>query len=172
MLRFLRQRLITRFEAVLGVGLPYLRHIERHRPGLMLPIGLSMPAMSYGSHMPFGLLHLVRLGATIAQDCGECLQIAVNMAARDGLAAETIRTALRGDADGFEATAFAFGRQLGLGLDAPEERDAIRKQWGEQGLIEAANAAASALFFPALKRGLGFAEACNLQSLHIPVRAA
>jgi hypothetical protein len=44
---------------------------------------------------------------------------------------------------------------------ADDMRDAIRKLWGEKGLIELAFAVATARFYPAVKRGMGYAHTCE-----------
>lgn len=168
MIRILLTRLVARFERMLGVELPYLRAVTEHSPSALLPIALSMPASAYGRQVPASVLHMVRLGATQAQDCGECLQIAVNMAVRDSIAAEDIRAALSGRFDELSsefAEAFEFGRLAGGQPASPDCREALRARYSEKGLIEASMAAAGAQFFPVLKRGMGFAHACDLDRL-------
>ena len=44
---------------------------------------------------------------------------------------------------------------------ADEMRDQIRAKWGERGLIELAFVIATARFYPALKRGMGYAHTCE-----------
>jgi hypothetical protein len=44
---------------------------------------------------------------------------------------------------------------------ADEMRDQIRAKWGEQGLIELAFTIATARFYPAVKRGMGYAHTCE-----------
>ena len=170
MTRYLLSRLIDHFERFLGVELPYLREIVTSAPGAMLPIGLFMPASSYGRHIPSDVLHMVRLGATKAQDCGECLQISVNIASRDGVSSSVLRAAVHGRIEHLSAAladAFLFGQGVGSGLEVTPEREALRSRFGERGVIEASMAAATALLFPALKRGMGFAQTCDLEALTI-----
>lgn len=169
MIQTLLTKLVMRFEKTLGVGLPYLHAVVADAPGALVPIGLSMPASSYGQVVPAPVLHMVRLGATQALDCGECLQIAVNLAVKDSLEADDIRAALDGRLDHLSpeyAEAFEFGR-LASGQPVPlETREAIRMRYSDRGLIEASMAASGAQFFPVLKRGMGYADACDLDALH------
>lgn len=168
MIRTLMMKLLARFERLLGVELPYLRVVIEYSPSALVPIALSMPPSAYGRRVPASVLHMVRLGATQAQDCGECLQIAVNMARRDAVDAEDIRAALAGRLGALPpemAEAFEFGRLAGGQPVSTDCREALRARYAEKGLIEASIAAASAQFFPVLKRGMGFAHACQLDRL-------
>ena len=63
--------------------------------------------------------------------------------------------------------AFRFGQALALGLDAEEERARIRSEWGESALVEASVAAAYAVTFPIVKRGMGHAHACDVRQLRL-----
>ena len=170
MRRYLLTKLTHRFERFLGVELPYLRAVVEHAPGAMIPIGMSMPAAGYGGVVPAPVLHMVRLGATQAQDCGECLQIAVNVARRDAVAGSDIEAAVHGRHSTLSEEyreAYLFGTHVGAGLDADELRESLRARYSERGLIELSMAAAGAQFFPVLKRGMGYARACDLQGLEL-----
>jgi alkylhydroperoxidase family enzyme len=170
MKRYLLTRLVDRLERLLGVELPYLRVVADHAPGALVPIGLTMPASAYGRRVPAPVLHMVRLGATQAQDCGECLQIAVNVALADGVPAEDIQVALEGRGVSLPEEyrdAFDFGFRVADGSGAERLRDVLRERYAERGVIEASMAAAGAQFFPALKRGMGYAQACDLEHLSL-----
>ena len=121
--------------------------------------------------VPRRTLHLAVLGATAEQDCGECLQIVVNLALADGVPAEVLRAALAGRdeaMDGADGEALAVGR--GVTRDDPdveELRDVLRARYGDRGLQELALGVASAQFFPVLKRGLGFARSCSVVGVEV-----
>jgi len=142
MIRRLLRRLVRGCESTLGVDLPYLDDVTLHRPGALLPLaGLALGGR-FGRRMPSDALHTVRIGATRAQDCGACVQIAVDVAVDDGLAPSAVADALEGReellAPGVRA-AFRFGQALAVGLDAEEERALIRSEWGESALVEASS---------------------------------
>lgn len=170
MRRFLLKKLAARFEGFLGVELPYLYSVIEHAPGAVFPIVLSMPSANYGKSVPAPVLHMARLGATKAQDCGECLQIAVNVALQEDVSANHIEAVLTGrqsDSPSEYVDAFEFGSRVGAGFEADELRSAMRDRYSERGLIELSMAAAGAQFFPVLKRGMGFAEACDIAGLSL-----
>lgn len=156
--------LVTRLETFLGVPLPHLRLMIREAPGALVPTFLMMPIGAYGKRVPADVLHMARIGGAQAQDCGECLQIAVNMALRDGLSDATVEAAI-GSGDGLstqQRQALDFGIRVGAGADDPEGRQAIRDAWGERGVVEMAMAVAGAVVFPVMKRGLGMAVSCSV----------
>jgi hypothetical protein len=59
------------------------------------------------------------------------------------------------------ALAFRYGDAVARGIPAQEWRDQLRARWGEKGLIELAFTIATARFYPAVKRGMGYAQACE-----------
>ncbi|MEN8144768.1 MAG: hypothetical protein ABFS14_07435 [Gemmatimonadota bacterium] len=168
MKHFILNRFVDRQERFLGVELPYMRQVVTSAPSAMLPIGLFIPASSYGRHVPSDVLNIIRLSATKAQDCGECMQIAVNHSLKAGMSPELLRAAIHGrvdDLSGPLADAFLFGQGVASGLDVTTEREVLRDHFGERGVIEASLAASTSLLFPALKRGMGFALACDIETL-------
>ena len=164
MLQRILSGVVTRIETFLGVPLPHLRLMIREAPGALVPTFLLMPIGAYGKRVPADVLHMARIGGARAQDCGECLQIAVNMALRDGLPAAKVEAAI-GSGDGLsphQLQALEFGTRVGAGTDDPEGRQAIREAWGERGVIELAMAVAGAVVFPVMKRGMGMAVSCSV----------
>ena len=64
------------------------------------------------------------------------------------------------DEDRFRRLAAVFDA-LRAAKQADEWRDDIRKRWGDKGVAELAFTVAVARFYPAVKRGLGYASACE-----------
>ena len=175
MLRTILNPLIDRMEERTGADMGHMRALAEHRPGLAARVGLVTPLLD-GAHAAPGALHvLARLGAVQAVDCGPCTRIEVALADRDEIPAETLAAALgRGDArlDGDEALAHAFGAAVGSGSpDAARLGDEIRASLGEEARVELAVSAAAALFFPALKRGLGLSRSCSVTEIPLEVGA-
>lgn len=164
MRRLILSWLGEKYQRRLGVATPYFDEIVRHAPGAVVPILGFVPATAYGSHSPEPVLHMVRLGATVAQDCGTCLEIGVRAARRAGVTEHDVESAVeRRTADltpELEA-AVRFGDRMARLQDAPAERDVIRARFGERGLVEASIAAAGAMTFPVVQRGLGLARSCT-----------
>ncbi|GMV08042.1 MAG: hypothetical protein AMXMBFR53_43170 [Gemmatimonadota bacterium] len=159
------RRGIRAMEGRLGVELPHLWEMERATPGLLVALARALPLLRYRRKAPCDLIHLARIGATLAQDCGDCLQIAVNVARGEGVPPAVIEAAVRGwegKLTTAQAAALGFGKRVAGGLDGNEARAALAAGIGEAAMIELAMAVASAQLFPVLRRGMGLAHACRL----------
>ena len=107
-----------------------------------------------------------RLVGTLAEDCGPCTQISVDMAAAGGVKPEVLRAILAGDeaAMGEDAAlAWRFARaSLARDMAACDPlRDEIVRRWGEKGLVAIAFAITTARMYPTLKYALGHGKACS-----------
>ena len=113
---------------------------------------------------PRDLLTLARLGAVMAEDCGPCTRIVVKAARAEGVPAGLLRAGLGGGGGltGDAGLAYRFGRALSAGgPDAAELGDAVEARLGRRVRTELAMGAAAVRFYPALKRGLGYAQTCS-----------
>ena len=118
---------------------------------------------SYRGRAPAPLVTLARLGAIMAEDCGPCTRITAKVGKQAGVAPELIRAGLAGGAalTGDAALAYRFGRAISAGdPDVDAIGEAIEGALGRSVRTELAMAAASARFYPAMKRGLGYAKSC------------
>lgn len=159
------EALVRAMERRIGEDCDYMRDAFAvgARPGIGL-IRLAYQAM-FHRHADKRLVHLARIGATAAEDCGPCLRIAVKTARQAGVADDVLRAALAGgDAlSGDDAIAYRFG----LALSARDPNvdalgDAIEARLGRRVRTELALAAALVRSFPALKRGLGYGQSCSV----------
>ena len=114
-------------------------------------------------------IHLAKIAAELAEDCGPCALLAAKMALADGVARETVNAALAGNPKpGVGAQAFAFGRAISLGLPETDALgEAIEMEHGRDVRTELAIAVAMARTHPAIKRGLGFAKSCSAVPLAV-----
>jgi len=164
MIRWFIHRKLNAVERQLGVSIDYVRHIVK----VSLPTFFKFAKMFSVANCrcavpvsPFSVASVV--GAKHA-DCGTCVQIAVNQAKQAGVPSEHIRAVLDGDAEHLPqelAEVYRFAR--GVVLANGEEdayRESLRKRYGERGLIELSMSVAAGVYFPTLKRGLGYAQTC------------
>ncbi len=106
-----------------------------------------------------------KLVGALAEDCGPCTQLCVDMALEAGMPKDQIEAVLRQDPRAMNsATVLAFrfaDAVVRRSADDDEFRDAIRAQWGEKGVIDLTLALQMGRMFPMVKAGLGYAKECR-----------
>jgi len=165
MLNWFVKRQIDGLERSLGASMNYLRYMYRHAPGAFFSLRHLQPFMKRSSRPSPEVIAIAGLGATVAEDCGECVEIGRKIAMeRAGLKADTVDRLIEGRHDGVSeelVLVYRFGQTIASGADSVDLRDAVIARFGEEGLCEIALTIAIARIPPALKRGLGFATTCT-----------
>jgi AhpD family alkylhydroperoxidase len=165
MLRALLTWLLKQSEKVLGkVDMAYAYHLRDVAPWSLVRHSFIKVVEGPRKITSPEVYHAAGLAAAMVEDCGPCVQIHVNLAQREHVSADVLRNLVAHKLDQVPrevATAFRFGEKVSRGELADEERDALRAKWGEKGLVELAFATAVSRFYPALKRGLGYAHTCE-----------
>ncbi len=164
MIRAILLRIIGREERRLGQSLDYVRFIVRASLRAFRAFSRIFGIAAYRRRLPPDPLNIARIVAVRREDCGTCLQVAINIARREGLPAEAIRAAVAGAAHGLPDD-LALVLRFADGEEAL--RDDLRRRFGDEGLVEIALAIASARFFPSVKRTLGYATSCARVTLEI-----
>lgn len=171
MIRWIANRLINMAERQTGQSADFMRDILRSSRGGFWKFALFLPLSRHRRHAPLVLWHLAHIGADMAEDCGPCTQIAVDMAGRAGVPAPTLELAVSGRLDDLaplEALALRFGRAVSTGdLETEEMRQRLEDALGPAAMADLAIAIASARVFPTLKRALGHATACHLVQVKV-----
>ncbi len=169
MLRWLISKRLNSEEKKLGVPLDYARHILGTSLRTFFKFLKIMPLAEYRRALPPEPFYAARIIATRHDDCGECVQIAVNQARNAGIKSALLEAVL---ADRLEdlpeevADACRFATAVitcSADLDAVRER--IRQRHGEEALVELALTIAAGRFFPTAKRALGYAKSCSTMSI-------
>ncbi len=165
MLRRLILGRITAAEKTLGVPLDYCRFMIRTSLRAFFKFAKFLAVDEYRRVLPPGPWYVARIVATRHDDCGTCVQIAVNQARKAGVSGDVVRAVLDERLDDLpeelrDAYRFAEAVVKNSGQeDALRER--IRERHGDEGLIEMALAIASCRVFPTVKRALGYAVSCS-----------
>ncbi|HYP15715.1 MAG TPA: hypothetical protein VEQ65_00780, partial [Opitutus sp.] len=165
MTRQLLFKLIRRQERALDTRLDYLREIAESSPAAFLKFGLIAPLGLHRRFLPKDAWHVARVTGAFAEDCGTCVQIAINLARRDGVPASFLRAIVGDDPDSLPFSlrdVYLFTRSIAARRDEPELRATLRERYGADGLIEIGLAAAVSRVIPTLKRALGHAQSCAL----------
>ena len=152
-----------------GVSMDYAYHLRDVRPSRLWRFSLIKLIEGPRKFTPPDAFHAAGLAAAMVEDCGPCVQIHVNLALQENVEPETMRLLVEGkleQAPTNSALAFRYGDAVARGLMADELREQVRAKWGEKGLIELAFVVATARFYPAVKRGMGYAHTCEKVVIH------
>jgi hypothetical protein len=115
---------------------------------------------------PGEALAAVGIVGTLAEDCGPCTQISVDMAAAGGVKPEVLRAILAGDVEAMGADAALGYRFARTALERRlEEADAVReavvRRWGRKGLVALALTLTTARMYPTVKYAMGHGKTCS-----------
>lgn len=166
--------LIGRAERRLGAGLDYVRRIAETNLGLLVRYNRIFGFLDPNRHTSTLAYHAVRIRGALAADCGTCVQIEINLASNADVDEAAIDSLLAGRYDELPDDVAAAARLadtvVGQRGDLPDAREAVRVAWGEAGLIELVFAMNGAALLPGIKRGMGYATACDLDVLRRTAR--
>jgi hypothetical protein len=148
-----------------GYDTSYLEMMLRVLPSAFYKFAPLVKAAGHREAVPVEASFAAKLVGVLAEDCGPCTQLVVDLALEAGMAKDQIEAVLRRDLPAMNSVtilgflfADAVVRRSG---DDNEFRDAIRAQWGEEGVIDLTFALQLGRIFPMLKAGLGYAKECR-----------
>ena len=102
---------------------------------------------------------------TMAEDCGPCTQLIVDMAVREGVDPKVLRAVVSR-----EFSAHAVRRSLAVRFaeaslqhapEADDLREEVVRRWGKRALVSLAFAITASRFFPTVKYAMGHGRACT-----------
>lgn len=165
MLKALLARQVGKIERRFDYDASYLRFVLAASTASFLKFGLGAGVVDRKA-APAAALAAAGLAATLAEDCGPCTQISVDMAAAAGVKPEILRAILAGDEAAMGETAalaWRFARaSLARDMDACDPlRDEIVRRWGDKGLTAISLSLMTARMYPTLKYALGYGKACS-----------
>lgn len=165
MLKAILASRVAAFEKAWGYDASYLRELIAASPSTAMKFA-AVSSLGHLGGAPRAAMAAASLAGTLAEDCGPCTQLGVNMATADGVAPEVLRAILAGDepAMGTDASlAWRFAQaSLARDLVASEPlREEIVARWGRRGLVAIALALTTARMYPTLKYALGYGRACS-----------
>jgi hypothetical protein len=165
MLRALLRGQIRKLERTWNYDASYAGDLVDLSPWVFIKFGLAA-TLGHRRWWSFPAMAAVGLVGTLAEDCGPCTQICVDMALAHGVDPAVLRAVLAGDLDAMgedAALAYAFARaSLARDLEAADPlRERILARWGKSGLTALALALTTARMYPTLKYALGHGRACS-----------
>lgn len=165
MLRALLRRSIDAMEDKYAYDAGYMREVVAVSPWTFLKFGL-VATLGRGKRAPAEATTAAGLVGTLAEDCGPCTQIGVDIAAEHGVSPDVLRAILADDEAAMgEAAALAWRfARASLARDMPTcdpLRDEIVRRWGAGGLVDIALALTTARMYPTLKYAMGHGKTCS-----------
>ena len=165
MLKAFLSRQLGKMERQFDYDASYMRQMLNLSPATFLKFGLVSQLVDRKA-APAELLAAVGIAGTLAEDCGPCTQISVDMAAAAGVAPAVLRAILAGDEAAMgevAALGWRFARaSMSRDMEAADPlRDEIVRRWGERGLLAVGLSITTARMYPTLKYALGYGKACS-----------
>ena len=158
-------RIIGTIERRTGTNADYLRDLVAASGSAFRKFCLFLPMAGHRTAATAEQCAVARLAATLAEDCGTCVQAVVNQARAEGVPAAVLRAVLdnrAGELPEILAEVHAFARAVATAApDGGERAEALKRRLGLAAQADIAVAVASARLFPTLKRGLGHAVSCS-----------
>jgi len=165
MMKWFLRRWIDKFERTWNYDASYLRELLDADPRAMLAFGKVSGLSSYRKDVPLAAFYAAAIAGTMAEDCGPCTQIGIDMAQRQGVDPAILRAIVMRDlaAMPFEvALAFRFTEAtLAHAPKADDLREEVVRRFGKRGLVSLAFAMTGARLYPTLKYALGHGKACT-----------
>lgn len=152
-----------------GVDFDYVHQIAETDIGLLSRYNKIFGFLDPNRKVSPLAYHTARLRGAISADCGTCVEAEINLAHNAGIDLATIEQIICGDyaplPREIAAVASLADAVAGKRIDDCEARDTIRKAFGEAGLIEVLLAMNGAALLPGIKRAMGYATACDIQTM-------
>jgi hypothetical protein len=148
-----------------GYETSYLDMMLSESPAAFFKFAALMKASNHREVVPLEASFAAKIVGALAEDCGPCAQLCVDMALEAGMPRDQIEAVLRRDPRAMHDTtrlAFRFADAVvHRTADDEEFRDAVRAQWGQKGVIDLTMALQMGRMFPMVKAGLGYAKECR-----------
>ena len=162
---FLARRALRAVSKRYGYDTSYLDYMLKESPAAFFKFAPLMKASAHREAVPIEASFAAKITGAMAEDCGPCAQLCIDMALEAGMAKDQIEAVVRRDTGAMNASTkpgFQFADAIVSGsADAEGHREAVRSRWGEKGVIDLAMALQMGRLFPMLKAALGYARECR-----------
>ena len=163
---WIARRTLRAFAKRYGYDVSYLLMMLNESPAGFFKFAPLLKASAHREAVPIDASFAAKIVGALAEDCGPCTQLVVDMALEAGMPKDQIEAVLRRDPRAMnEATTLGFrfaDAVVRRAAEAEDEfRDAVRAQWGQKGVIDLTLALQMGRMFPMVKAGLGYARECR-----------
>jgi hypothetical protein len=169
MLSFFIRRKLRAMSEHYGYDVSYLDYMLTESPRAFFKFARLAAASSHREVVPVEASFAAKITGAMAEDCGPCAQLTVNMALEAGMSKNQVEAVVRRDVSAMSPeTALGFGFADAIvhrSDDQDVRREAVRSRWGEKGVIDLAMALQMGRLFPMMKLALGYARECRRVSV-------
>lgn len=163
------RKIIARMGARYDADMSYQLYLIDNAPKAFSKFGRLSAVSAHRESVPSEAAFTVKLVGSMAEDCGPCTQLFVQMARENGMASDQIEAVLRRDIAAMSPTvalAYRYGEAvLARGADVDDSRAEVRARWGEKGVIDLAMAILAGRLYPMAKNALGYGQECRSVTL-------
>lgn len=165
MLRWIARRRLAAFEQTFGYDASYLHDMLDVSWSAFLRFSGIAALAEHHEAVPLDAWHAAKIAAMLAEECGPCTQLTVDMAEAAGVGQRVLRGILEGDEQAMGTDAALGWRFTRAVLARAPEAEALRERvvarWGRRGLLSLALAMSASRIFPNVKYALGHGHACS-----------
>jgi hypothetical protein len=165
MIGWFMKRWIDKFERTWNYDASYMRDVLDTDPRALLAFSKVDALNKYRKDVPVAAYCAAGIIGTMAEDCGPCTQLVIDMAQREGVDPAVLRAVVARDVAAMPyevALAVRFAEAtLHHAPEADDLRDEVVRQFGKRGLISLAFALTLSRIYPTLKYALGYGRACT-----------
>jgi hypothetical protein len=179
MLKWFLRRRIAAFERTWNYDASYMRDLVEADPQAMMAFGKAQGLSRYRKDVSLAPYCAAGITAVMAEDCGPCTQLGIDMAQREDVDPAVLRAVAARDhaamPDDVRLAVRFTEATLRHAPEADDLREDVLRRWGQRGLISLAFAMLSARMYPTLKYALGHGQACTrlvIGGEAMPVRRA
>ena len=173
---FFARRMLRAASKRYGYDTSYLDYMLRESPAAFFKFAPLVKAAAHREVVPIEASFAAKITGAMAEDCGPCVQLTIDMALAAGMAKDQIEAVVRRDTRAMTASTrlgFQFAEAVAShAANTEEQRDAVRTRWGKKGVIDLAMALQMGRLFPMLKAALGYARECRrvtVEGQHVDV---
>ncbi|MCF6442996.1 hypothetical protein L1077_26585 [Pseudoalteromonas luteoviolacea] len=165
MIKFLLNKQIQDMKSRYDYDVQYMEDILQSNLAAFFKYWGFTSMSSHSAQVPVAPLFAARIRTLINEDCGPCIQLAVNMALEAGLDAALIEKIIKNQQDKVPKEVALTMRFTELVLAHDPDADDLKAQivslWGQPGLITLSFSISTYRVFPTLKYALGYGKTCH-----------
>ena len=165
MIRWFLRWWIDKFERAWNYDASYLREVLDADPRALMAFGKVRGIGSYRKGVPPAAYCAAGIVGTMAEDCGPCTQLVIDMAQREGVDPAVVRAVVARDVSAMPyevALAVRYAEAtLHRAPEADDLRDEVVRRFGKRGLVSLAFSLVASRLYPTLKYALGHGRACT-----------